>query len=249
MLKEKILLKIPIQYKDFFTIYPPSVREVVENDNFLLYRGILTLSQEDIEDNLIDKIDSKDEKIKIPTPFELLLANCYNNKDYYNLVKQAFLFFTKSEITILFDLKVIIIGNLENELKKAKEIEDLKLLKEEDFFDFQNKIRLCVGEDEKEPPNPNEHPKIKRMKAKARYRDRIKAKQQGITLETSLVSICCMGIGLTPLNIGELSYASVNKIIKTYQEKEKYDLDMKSLLAGAKLKDVKPKYWIRNLNE
>jgi hypothetical protein len=26
-----------------------------------------------------------------------------------------------------------------------------------------------------EPPNPNEHPKIKAMKAKARYRDKVKA--------------------------------------------------------------------------
>jgi hypothetical protein len=63
-----------------------------------------------------------------------------------------------------------------------------------------------------EPPNPNEHPKIKAMKAKARYRDKVKAKQNaknGITLFTTMASICCMGIGLTPLNIGEMSYVSM----------------------------------------
>jgi hypothetical protein len=27
-----------------------------------------------------------------------------------------------------------------------------------------------------EPPNPNEHPKIKEMKRKARYRDKVKEK-------------------------------------------------------------------------
>jgi hypothetical protein len=41
------------------------------------------------------------------------------------------------------------------------------------------------------------------MKAKARYRDRIKAKKgNGLTLGTSFASICCMGLGITPLNIG-----------------------------------------------
>ena len=48
------------------------------------------------------------------------------------------------------------------------------------------------------------------MKAKARYRDKIKAKKgNGLDLGTTLVSICCMGIGLTPLNIGKISYASI----------------------------------------
>jgi hypothetical protein len=82
-----------------------------------------------------------------------------------------------------------------------------------------------------EPPNPNEHPKIKEMKRKARYRDRVKEKQaaknkDGITLFTSLVSICCMGLGITPLNIGEMSYIALDSILKKYQEKEKYELDI-----------------------
>jgi hypothetical protein len=56
------------------------------------------------------------------------------------------------------------------------------------------------------------------MKAKARYRDRIKAKQGGgITLEDSLTSICCMGIGINPLNIREMSYAAMNKLMSKFQ--------------------------------
>jgi len=91
-------------------------------------------------------------------------------------------------------------------------------------------IRECLGEDKIEPPNPDLHPKIRRMKALARYRDKIKAqKGMGISLETTLVSICCMGIGITPLNIGELSYAALPIIMQTYQNKEKYEIDIRSL--------------------
>jgi hypothetical protein len=55
------------------------------------------------------------------------------------------------------------------------------------------------------------------MKAKARERDRVKARQgakDGISIHTCLVAICCMGIGLTPLNIGEMSYAAIGPLMK-----------------------------------
>ena len=58
-----------------------------------------------------------------------------------------------------------------------------------------------------------------------------------------------MGIGLTPLNIGEISYVSMQAILNQYQTKEKYEIDIDSLLAGADSKKIKPKYWIRNLEE
>jgi hypothetical protein len=82
-------------------------------------------------------------------------------------------------------------------------------------------------------------------------RDAIKAKKgtqnkDGITFDTCLVAICCMGIGITPLNIGEMSYASIQPILRMRQEKEKYELDVKTLLAGGDSKKIKPKYWIRN---
>ena len=57
-----------------------------------------------------------------------------------------------------------------------------------------------------------------------------------------------MGIGLTPLNIGEISYACIQWLIAMYQQNEEYDIDIRSLLAGADSKKVKPKYWIKNLD-
>ena len=124
------------------------------------------------------------------------------------------------------------------------------MITEEEYFDFQNAIREALGEKKVEPPDPDEDPRVKRIKAKARYRDKVKAKKgMGITFGTLLVSICCMGIGINPLNVGELSYASVDSLIKTYQEKEKYETDIRALIAGADSKKIKPKYWIRNLDE
>jgi hypothetical protein len=80
-------------------------------------------------------------------------------------------------------------------------------------------VRVVCGDKETKKPapiDPDEDPRIAEIKRRARERDRIKAKQgnkNGISLNTCLVAICCMGIGITPLNIGEISYASVGEIM------------------------------------
>lgn len=106
-----------------------------------------------------------------------------------------------------------------------------------------------MGEKAAEPPDPDEDPRVKRIKAKARYRERLKAKRQkGPQFGTLLAAICCMGIGLSPLNIGEMSYACVHWLISMEQQREEYDIDIRALLAGADSKKVKPKYWIKNID-
>ena len=228
-MSSQVFLGLPKDFQHKFLIYPPTVKQVVSNPNFSYYRTLLTTSQEELEDIYIKDNKKKDftdyNKFEVPTPFQYLLINSYNNKQIESLVKEAFYFFTKQEIEFLYEEKAILIDNLEDELQRVNNnLKLLVLLTEEDFFDFQNEIRMALGEEPIERPDPSLHPKIRRMKALTRYRDKVKAKKgAGISFETTLVSICCMGIGITPLNIGELSYASLFEIVSTYQNKEKYE--------------------------
>ena len=251
MNKELFFLGEPHEFKPGIKVYPPTVRQVIVDNNYNTYGRLLTYSQEEIEDEFIEA-----QKIleTYPTPIEFLLNNSYHNEKYAQICRQAFEFFIHQKVTFLYKQKVIVIGELEEVIQTVKSIKDLVLITEEEFFDFQNIIRACIGKKEVDKPDPNEHPKVKEMKRKARYRDRIKAKQmaksnEGISLFTMLASICCMGLGITPLNIGEMSYVALESIFHKYQEKEKYELDIESLLAGADSKKVKPKYWIRNFEE
>ena len=251
MSKELYFICYPSEFKPGIKIYPPTVKDVISNDQYSIYSRLLTYSQEEVEDEFIE---AKKVLEKYPTPIEFMLNNSYHNQDYGKLCKEAFKFFLHEEVTFLYEQKLIIIGNIQEILKNAESLDDLVMLKEEEFFDFQNAIRECIGKKPIEPYDPNEHPKVKEMKRKARYRDRVKAKnaaknKDGITLFTTLVSICCMGLGITPLNIGEMSYIALESILRKYQEKEKYQLDIESLLAGADSKKVKPKYWIKNFEE
>lgn len=246
----KSFLKLPINFLDKCKVYPPSVNEVYGNNDYAYYHNIFTISQEDIEDSYTEQNITLQPGANYPTPFQFLLAQAYNDINSYEKVKEAFRFFCHEEITILFDRREIMLCDLEkkiNKIEDMKELLEIPVIKEEDFLEFQNCVRESLGEERKEPPDPNIHPRKKAMLAKARLRDRIKAKSgKGISLETSIKAICCMGIGLTPLNIGEISIAAVSEIINTYQKKEKYDIDIRNLLAGADSKKIKPKYWISN---
>ena len=237
-------------------VYPPAIEDILRNKNFSTYRQLLTLSQEELEDQYVEQ---KKDLADLITPFEYLFklidssANDIDGKEkkqIINLLKDAFKFFLHEEVSFALEKKIIFVGDIEQKISKIKSVHELTIINEQNYFFLQNAIRESLGEKQIEPPNPNEHPKIKKMKAKARYRDRIKAKKGGgIDLGSTLATICCMGIGLTPLNIGKISYASAIRLTNIYQEKEKYHIDIKRLLAGAKKKDVNLKYWIRKIED
>nr|DAN98605.1 MAG TPA: hypothetical protein [Caudoviricetes sp.] len=244
MINSYAFLALPIRKKNY-SVYPPTLNDSLNNPNFTQWEGLFTTSQEELEDSIHEHNPSYDGPI--PTPWLFLLGSAYEDKEFENTIREAFRFFLHEEITILYENQVIVLGNLEEELAKVSNAEELRIIDEEEFFNLQNTVRTSLGIAPVEKPDPDESPRIKRMKAKARLRDRIKAKKgMGLSLGDSLVSICCMGIGLTPLNIGEISYAALGKIIDRYQRKEAYETDVKSILAGADAKKIHPKYWITN---
>lgn len=246
MINANFFIKEPVNFKKIGSVYPPSIKQILNTELFGIFKKILTLSQEEIEDEFVEEKRSGD----FLTPLEYLLNMAYNSKEMELLTKQAFLFFIKEPVHFLYEQKKIVVGDLAESIKNIQSLEELRIIDENNYFDFQNLIRESIGEKLLAPPNPDEDPRIKRMKAKARYRDKIKAeKGNNLKLSSTLASICCMGFGLNPLNIGEISYASVPLLIRFYQEKEKYETDIKSLLAGADSKKIKPKYWINNIED
>ena len=246
-------LCLPQKFKNICTIYPITVNQVLREETKQLV-NLLTISQEEIEDFLIDKKDKDGNPIKPPDPFVYIMGNSQYNKDFEKKVIESFRMYIHEPVSLQYQAGCIVVGDLQKEFLKVSSIEnimkELRIINQDNFFEFQNAIRRSMGDKELEPPNPNENPRIKEMKAKARYRDRIKAKKGlGITFEETLISICCMGIGLNPLNIGEISYAASKKLVEKYQQKEKYDIDIRSLLAGADSKKIKVQYWMNKNND
>lgn len=250
MIDERIFLGYPIDFKDICQIYPPTVNDVIGNKDFSIYQSLFTMTQEDLNDAY-----GQDERIKkVPTPFQYLLMNYYQDETIREKIHAAFDKFIHEPVTIVPEIEMLLIGKSEEELNPDVDLENPRLLTEENYFDFQNMIRTVMGSEPVKPPepeDPNLDPRIKRWKAKVKAHDKIIARKKNKTaptIGTLLAAICCMGIGLSPLNIGEMSYACVHWLISMEQQKEEYDIDIRALLAGADSKKVKPKYWIKNID-
>ena len=236
-----------VDFQGICKVYPPKIGEIMDDRNYPVYRKLLMSSQEDIEDEYAEQKLPMDE---VPNPLEYLFMMSALDPRIKKIALDGFQFFIREPVMMLMDQKMIIVGDLKDTLSKIQSIDELRIIKEDNYFKFQNTLRRAIGEKEAEEYNPNENPKVKYFKAKARLRDRIKAKSNdNLTLGTTLASICCMGIGITPLNVGELSQAAIAVLMRTYQEKHKYEVDIESLMNGADKKKVKPQFWIRNIED
>ena len=240
-------LGLPIRFEDICVVYPPKIQKVLDERNYPVYKKLFLSTQEDIEDEYAEQKLPMDE---VPNPLEYLFMMSALDPRIKKIALDGFQFFIREPVMMLMDQKMIIVGDLKDTLSKIQSIDELRIIKEDNYFKFQNTLRRAVGEKEAEEYNPNENPKVKYFKAKARLRDRVKAKSKdNLTLGTTLASICCMGIGITPLNVGELSQAAIAVLMRTYQEKHKYEVDIESLMNGADSKKVKPQFWIRNIED
>ena len=247
MIDSNFFLGYPSQYENICKVYPPKIKDILNEKNYPAYKRLLLSSQEDIEDEYTEmELPLED----APTPLGYLFVMSATDERIKQIILDAFQFFIKEPVTMLPDQQMIVIGDLTETLKSIKSVEELRILKEDNYFKFQQMLRRAIGQKEIEPYDPNLHPKVKYFKAKARLRDKLKAtSKDALTLGSTLAAICCMDLNLNPLNIGELSQAAVSVLIRYYQEKQKYDIDIRSLLAGADSKKVKPQNWIRNIED
>lgn len=236
-----------VDFQGICKVYPPKINDILDNKDYPVYRKLLLNTQEDIEDEWVEQ---KMNMENLPTPLEYIFLLSSTDVRIKNIAQNGFEFFLHEPVFFLADQKKIIIGDLKETLKTVKSVNELRIIDESNFFDLQNLMRESIGEKKAEPYNPNENPKVKYFKAKARLRDRVKAKSKdALNLGSTLATICCMGFGINPLNIGELSQAAVSVLVRYYQEKNKYETDISALLAGADKKKIKPQNWIRNIED
>lgn len=224
-------------------IQPITVGEKIKlGKNYEKYLSLLTISEDELED-IAETIYNPEEKtnfLKL-SPFEYLMINAQFNDTFFVDLKTAFSTFLKDEIFIIPQAQQVVIGK----------IDQGRIINEENFKDFQQVIRLQNRLDTPEEVPINENFMHKKFRLKRKALKKAKARQQAKSSETPqmsdlIASVCVLGIGVTWENVMKMPIYTFYELFGRYQKKEKYDLDVRSLLAGADSKKIKLKYWIRN---
>lgn len=263
MLKAKFFMGQPVSFKKGIVVYPPLVNDFVSNDKAFYYTSLLTTSQEELIDQI--KEMEKKNKIKIfeddeyPTPFEYLLSRYYQNPLFQKELEKAFEFLIRDKVTILPEKKMVMVNKIQEELltssqNPSESLDNLfqyVIQGDDEYFSFQNLVRESLGKKPIEDLSKIKDPRLRRMKKLALKRDRIKEKQESkgesISFDWALTTICTMGIGITPFNIGDLTYSAFNKLQTSYRTKENYDTSVRALTSGFGSSTQKsPRHWTLN---
>lgn len=241
MYKERFMIGLSGNFQNVCEVYPVTIEQMLTQEEVFVYKKLLTITQGEIEDTAEKPEDYL-------TPLEYLFNLAYNSKEFLEIVERAFFFFTREPVTLLFNEKRILIGQIEG----YKDVAEFRFLSEENYPEFQNMIRVSFGDDKVEEYEVHsDNPRVRAMKAQVRERERIKAKQaaksgEALEIVTLMNAVICMGLGITPFNVKDLTFFALRNIQAMSSAKEKYYIDMDSIMAGAKYKEVNPTHWIKN---
>lgn len=229
----------PYLFDDFCFVYPLSVGKVLAlQDKYSTYLQLLTLDRSSI----IKILKSKEIELEpgnIPEAFNFLMKSCELDDKFLLELEKGFSTFIQEEVIILPNIQQIVIGT----------IDDKKVIDKDNFSDFQNIIRAQNKMTQVDPIPENESEKAKYFREKRELRDAIKRKQESKnapSLVDLMSALCAYGIGITPLNIKDISLYALYSLLKVSGSKEKYESEMEMIYAGADPKKLKPKYWINN---
>ena len=241
-IQQKAFLNLPYIYSNICVIYPLTMKEIVSMGqvNYSSYLSILSMEVFDIVRNAEKKgVTLEPDRINV---FEYLIESAKQNYSFLLELKNAFRTFIREEVIILFDEYKIVIGDGT----------DKRFLNNDNFGDFQNIIRVQNKRDVREDPPKDESAFRRKMRLKSEYRDAIKRQQKANDPDApdflALMNALCVYNQISPKELQDYSFFAFKNSFDTYQLRDKYDIDIRSLLAGADPKKVKPSPWIKKAN-
>jgi hypothetical protein len=227
-----LLSGAPIVLPNICTVYPPSMREIL--DNFSKY-------QENVFSIIGDmkKVQKLDDKIDISN-FELIMLFCIKNEEYKEKFIRALSFFTKQEITILPEIFAVQIGQ-----PRLRE----NLLTKENFPELQRIVRAISRQGEYDLEE-SENQKVQEILQKFKERKEVLSRANKDDTIDVPTMVSCLALRYQDFEkvLDMKYYTFLDQFIRMGYE-EDYDTNLRSALAGAKVPKNKMKYWVRPIQE
>ena len=238
----------PVLLDDICAIYSATVGEIVDigYSKFQQYVSVITAVKPTLK---ADEDKEYVELLEQLTDFQYILFTVTIDKEFNQLLKQAFHFFTHEGVNFSLDPAQIIVGPLEEK----------HILTEEKFYDLQTLIRRAYfieQEGEEIIIHENDDPAVKKLKMQMRAsREKVrKAKAKQAAREKSdlrfsdlIGSITLNNCGLNMTNIWDVTYYALQNQLKRMGWRDQFNINNQAALAGAKIKKHQLKHWMRSI--
>ena len=218
-------------------IKPLNIGEIEEltESKYFQYISILTINK--------NSFKVEDEEIAL---FDLVFAVCTREEEFRNLFISSMSCFLREEIKMY--------ANNSGFFFYTENKEICSFITKDNYNDIIEVIKLqnCLTkkiEDEENPANEKARQILERQKrARALL---TKAKKQGdgepLTLADLVSILSSNGNGVTPFNVWDLNFYMFNNQFNRMKMLEEYDINIRSLLAGAKSEDIQLKHWMSKI--
>lgn len=243
----KCLKGSPVFLDDICAIYPATLGEIVDEgyDNFQRYIGIITMNKP-----IASKKDNNEfiKAVEELSDFQYILLLTALDKDFNQLLKQAFLFFTHEQVFFSMEPAQIIFGPLEEKhlLTEDKFYEFRTIIRKMYFLDLEDEIVILSTDSE---ATRRIKKKMKENREKLR-RAKQKNSQKGGDLKFSdlVASVTINDCNLNLSNIWNITYYAFHDQLKRMGWRDQFNINNSAALAGAKIKKDQLKHWMRSIN-
>jgi len=203
------------------------------------YLSMLCLEKEQIKTFLSDYLKDEDD---IST-FEYLVSVSYHDIQFRQLILDALSVFFKEEIIFSMESLCFFVGDLN--LNNVINIHNYEYIK----FILKKQNGIQTEEPEKFANSIAEQMAKKLKQMREKYNKSKINDDQIYDYSDILSSISAKHHSINPLNIGQLTVYQTLDQFKRLNKIDKFDIDIQSLLHGAKQDDIKLENWFSKINK
>lgn len=241
----KCLFGSPVFLDDICAIFPATIKEITDvgYENFLMYLNLALIEKPaDIENSELN------EAISGLSNFQYLILMAGMDPETNSKIREAFHFFTHDTISFSLEPPQIIVGPASEEhiLNEEKYQEFRQIIRKMYFMDTQPEIV------EKESDNPLVARIKKQMKKNRERLSKAKKVQHedndSMAFSDLVASLAIAQCGLNIDNIKNITYYAFHDQLKRMGWRDKFNINNRAVLAGAKLKKSELQHWMRPID-
>jgi hypothetical protein len=244
MIDELKLLKGSPIYVDNIAVYPLTIGEITDLglDKYNLYLNLININK--------DKFEIDDEEI---SNFDTICQFCLHNidigveKKFKELYFDALKTFLRNDINFVVDddCTYFIVGDISEHciISNINYEQIVEIIKHQNCLIKINEEDECNPADEKARQLLERRKKVRELLAKAKNQN----DDDPLTLADLVSILIANGNGVTPFNVWDMNFYMFNNQFNRMRMLEEYDINIRSLLAGAKSEDINMKHWMSKI--